>query len=342
MGAVGFREELEASLPALLDSGIHGVSPLGVGEEADSFRVRTSEGPVFLKVLKDPDGAVALAGEWEMSLRAFRGGIRTPGPLRLACSEELAFIGGRPVAAWSWMEGEVREDGWSSPEAFDAGSELGRIHRLFRSTQVSSSIDHGKAWASISSKDAAEELLGLSASLGAESEGHEVAYAHRALRKRLCVLEKAAAWDPLWSELSVQLVHGDYSTMNVLVSRGAVASVVDFSRPTTHLRVYEVGRAAFNTHSIATRKDWLESAIAFLVGYGAVDASVTSEELMLASRAALVQLARSAYGLQVGLDASQWSPSLDRFWKQRTSALWTLAESLDDIDVAVRRAFEQI
>jgi len=340
MRIVSLRETVERELPDLLSGIVSAIEPVGIGEEADSFVVTLGDTRLFLKILKDAGVRHVLEGEVRMGRLAAEGGIRTPAPRAFdRAGTSIGLIGGRPVAAWTWVQGEVREDGWSVGEAFDAGVELGRIHTLFREVSGVPSVDQGTSWAAVKSLDEAARMIGLRDSIRDDLASDMNGYARFALEERIRVLERASRWDNLWSELPTQLIHGDYSTMNVLVSEGQVASIVDFSPPTAHLRAYEVGRAAFNTHSIASRSDWIDSAVMFLEGYWGHVRGVSVDEMLLSARAALVQLARSAYGLQVDSPKGRWSSSLDRFWRMRTAALQSLDRNLPKIESVVLERF---
>src|SRR5262249_52688548 len=68
-------------------------------------------------------------------------------------------------------------------------------------------------------------------------------------------------------ELTTQVLHGDYSAMNLLFDKDHIAAVLDFGSPVPFLLAFELGRIAFDPRTVVLDKDWITSATTLVQAY---------------------------------------------------------------------------
>lgn len=133
--------------------------------------------------------------------------------------------------------------------------------------------------------------------------------------------------------LTSQLIHGDYSPVNLLFSGDALTAVLDYAPPVPFLAAYDLGRMVFYPHTVTASPDWPAAATMFVAGYLTAHPAVPTADVRACGRVALLQLLTSLYGvkqhyLQPGLDQQ----ALDGFWLLRHQAAAVLLDRLDETD----------
>ncbi|ANY08739.1 phosphotransferase enzyme family protein [Pseudonocardia sp. HH130630-07] len=275
---------------------------------------------------------------------------------RAIASSELAARHGVPVApvirnvdgalldtaaglsVWRWIPGSVAPL-LGSRRLTEAGSALGRIHAAFAALPGSSEPSpHTDAWFRIDPgalRARIDTLLArISARTGSgERDGFDDA-AERTLVERRAMLDHLPALlDGLPAGLSTQVVHGDFSPVNLLFDGDRLTAVLDFGPPEPFLPAYDLGRMAFYPHQVGPGRDWPGSARTFVTAYLRTNPAVRDADVAACARVALVQLLTSLYGVtQHYLGPAAFQPDLDRFWLARHVAAGTLLDHLDDTE----------
>jgi homoserine kinase type II len=180
-----------------------------------------------------------------------------------------------------------------------------------------------------------DQLLGVIASLPKHAEFDEAA--ERTLHERRAMLWQIPALTAMLPPLTTQILHGDYSLVNLMFSRDALVAVVDFQPPSAFLIAYELGRIAFTPQVIVNASDWLDRACLLVGAYLTENPQVSTDDVVYSGRVALLQLLKSLYGVKEHyLNEGLLQADLDAFWLYRHQAAQTLLECLDRIEVALR------
>ncbi len=166
---------------------------------------------VFLRVYEeqDLDGA---RGETRMLERLARAGVQTPSPCRRGDGELVSVLGGKPVALFPWVSGDMRCQASISPRHTRAvGEALARMH-------VAAS---GEACG-----EGRFRFEDLSARLDRIAGSKDPGFSPRVPALRSALEWAQAGRDP---SLSTGVVHGDLFRDNVLWDGGdRIAALLDF------------------------------------------------------------------------------------------------------------------
>lgn len=316
---------------------------VGVGQNTINLRARSGDRQVFVKTY--PDGVDLDAERGAIGLSELAGDHGVPAARIIHDRDGQAIDTSTAVtfSVWEWMPGTVVTD-LGDAGCAQAGQALGRIHAAFAHLPQSATADAAaplRSWRTIdvpALEATIDRLLGLindRARTGRQDPFDAVAA--RTLTERRAMLSHLPALiEELPPTLTVQVLHGDYSPVNLLFTDGGrLSAVLDFSPPRPDLIAYDLGRMAFypNTVTSPSRREWLDAARTFIAAYLAANPRATGADVRACGRLALIQLLRSLYGvkqhyLKPGIDQA----ALDDFWLLRHRAAGTLLEHQGEID----------
>ncbi|MFD1501337.1 phosphotransferase, partial [Streptosporangium lutulentum] len=135
------------------------------------------------------------------------------------------------------------------------------------------------------------------------------------------------------ADLTVQVVHGDYSPVNLLFVGERLSAVLDFRPPDPFLLAYDLGRMAFYPNSVTGDADWLGAAATLIGAYRQEHPAVAAADVRTCGRVALLQLLKSLYGVrQHYLKPGVFQDDLDAFWLLRHRAVSVLPADLAATD----------
>jgi alkylhydroperoxidase family enzyme len=130
-----------------------------------------------------------------------------------------------------------------------------------------------------------------------------------------------------------QVLHGDYSPVNILFDGDELTAVIDFRPPDPFLIAYDLGRMAFYPNTVTRDKNWPKAAATLIRGYLQTNPTVLAIDIRACARVALRQLLGSLYGVtQHYLKPGLFPDELDEFWFLRHRTASTLLEHLADTD----------
>ncbi len=331
-------DELVATL-----ANVYGLTPLDVrrlpiGDATMNYRAVCAERTVFVKCYLPGTDLAAERLAIELSDTAGHAGVPTARVRPSRTGELLSTYRGLAMSVWDFVDGRTITTGLNRAQLRAAGATLGRIHRCFATLPASHEpASQTRAWLSVDLSRLArtiDQLLGIIAARP-ERDDFDTA-AERTLRERRVALAHVPALLDHLPPLTSQVLHGDYSVLNLLFSGDGLAAVVDFRPPDPFLIAYELGRIAFDPRAVALTPGWLEDACVLVDAYLAENPHVSTGDVSCAGRIWLVQLSISLYGvkghyLQPGL----LQGDLDRFWLLRHRAAQILCERLADVDDAL-------
>ncbi len=332
-----------AAATALLESqfglSVQSLDRLPIGQGTVNYRAQTDAGLVFVKSY--PVGADLPAESAGIRLSALAAGAGVPvaRPLALKGDTFIAELAGSAASVWEYVDGHVVETGLSHAQIDAAGAALGAIHRTFASLPESRGpapqVDSWLAFDTDGFTATTDRILAVIAARGEPDEFDEIA--GQTLRERRTQAGYIPALIDGLPSLTAQVLHGDYSAVNLMFRGEELAAVIDFRPPDPFLVAYELGRIAYDPRTVTLASDWQDDASALISAYQRVNPHVAPSDIAFSARAALIQLLTSLYGVKNHyLRPGLLQHDLDAFWLQRHRAATALLENLPAIEKNLR------
>lgn len=321
----------------------YGLSPkrlsrLPIGQGTVNYRVSCGDRNVFVKCYPIDVDLPAELEAIALSELAGRNGVPVAAVVPTVASEPISTREPLTISVWEWVEGRTITDGLTAAQHHGAGVALGRIHAAFAALPASSGLAPQVAsWRSV-------DLTGLSATIDrllaiiAERKAHGAAddfdtTAEQTLAERRTMLQHIPSLLSELPELTAQVLHGDYSPVNILFDGDKLTAVVDFRPPDPFLIAYDLGRMAFYPNTVTRDQTWLTAAATLICGYLQTNPTVSVIDIRACARVALLQLLGSLYGVrQHYLKPGLFPKDLDEFWLLRHRTASILLEHLADTD----------
>jgi Ser/Thr protein kinase RdoA (MazF antagonist) len=323
---------------------VHAVARQPIGQVTINYRVTLTNGrQVFVK--RYPHGARLddELGAIQLATAALRAGVPGAPVLPNRDGDVIDTSSPLAVSVWEWMPGHVVHH-LGPAQLTAAGHMLGRLHAAFAELTTDTTLviggrnDAADAWRRV-------DLPGLRTTIDhlqdlidqRERDGHADPFdkhARRTLAERRAMLTRIPALlATLPEKLTSQLIHGDYSPVNLLWTGDTLTAVVDYAPPAPFLLAYDLGRMAFYPHTVTADHAWPTAAATFVSGYLTAHPDVPAADIRACGRVALLQLLTSLYGvkqhyLRPGIDQQ----ALDGFWLLRHQAAAVLLDRLEETD----------
>lgn len=323
----------------ILASGYH-LSPteitrLPIGQGTINYRAEAVQRRVFVKHYPVGTDLAAELAAIELSVLAGRHGIPVPDLVPAVNGQPIVVRGRHTISVWSWVEGHAVTDGFSTAQEWAAGAALGTIHRAFAKHPASRDPAPEVAdWFAADILDieaTIDRLLNVITSRPAGDSFDRIA--ERTLTERRADLRAVPDLFTGLPSLSTQVLHGDYSAVNLLFRGDELTGVIDFRPPNVFLVAFELGRIAFDPRTVALHENWLSAARALVNAYLETNPGVEAADVQACGRIALLQLLTSLYGVkQHYLKPGLLQDDLDAFWVLRHEAARLLLDHLDDVE----------
>lgn len=321
----------------------YGLSPerlvqLQIGQGTTNYRATCAERDVFVKNYPHGTDLAREADATELSALAGRSGVPVADLVCNRDGEPIDTSSPLAVSVWEWMAGTVVTAEISAAQARGAGATLGRIHSTFATLPASAgSSPKAHSWLGMDPTDLAATIDRLSDLAKARAAAGTMdpfdAQALRTLAERRESLDEIPRLVKDLPKLTTQVLHGDYSPVNLLFDGDRLSAVIDFRPPDPFFIAYEVGRVAFYPNTVATTTDWLTTARTLIDAYLQANPTVAADDIRACARVALLQLLRSLYGvMQHYLKPGLFQDALDEFWLMRHRAVRILLDHQDDTD----------
>lgn len=164
------------------------------------------------------------------------------------------------------------------------------------------------------------------------------AWARDTARERLDALPAAASMlDALPSTLATQIVHGDLSSLNMMLKGEKVAAVIDFRPPGHRSPMWELGRIVLDPRTVLTAPDWPTGLATAVAAYQEANPAMSVKDLLTVPRVAAGYLACSVYPLSEPIDdPPSVNPQLEAYGRARHEALGVLWARLDEAEEVLR------
>jgi Ser/Thr protein kinase RdoA (MazF antagonist) len=305
---------------------------LPAGQATANYRAVSAHKQIFVKCY--PQGTDLTADRSAIGLAEIAGRQGIPVPSVVRSLRGQVIDGG--ISVWDWVPGQLVTSGLTRPQYKRLGFVLGQIHHVFNRLPGS----RGPAPRVTSWKETAhlaERIIWLRKCAERRlASGHGDKFDARAvveLTEREAMVRRIPGLLDGLSALGTQLLHGDYSLVNVLFDGDRLSAVLDFGPPEPFLVAYELGRIAFSPGPIATDPGWLDGARELISAYLEANPLARRKDVRACGRVALFQLVRSLYGIKEHyLKSGMFQDQLDQFWHQRHQAAAVLLDRIGEID----------
>lgn len=331
---------------AALLSRAYGLKPetmtrLNAGQVTVNYKAACGGRDVFVKSY--PPGTDLDAEREAIALTALarRAGVPAAEVIPAAGGQVIAVRGTTAVSAWQWMPGATVAGTPSAGQLEHAGHALGLTHSAFAGLPASSGPSPAAArWRDPDLPGLHADISGLLAVIrGRKASGQADAFdarAETALAERAADAARIPGLLASLPALATQVIHGDYSLVNLLYDGSRLTAVLDFRPPEPFLTSYDLGRVAFSPAIVAGGPGWLPSARTLVSAYISANPDVPAADIRACARVALLQLLGSLYGVrQHYRGGGLRQDDLDSFWVLRHAAAGILLSRLPDADAAL-------
>lgn len=278
----------------------------------------------------------------ELSEFARNAGVPVPMIRRTVTGDLLAESDGAALSVAAYVEDARTAEGGLTGDLWAAVGEIvGRLHRILAEHPAGSPrVVPGREVCDVElARQRLELLLARSAERGLDAP--DTAFARWAVataQRRLDQLPSTAALlRELPDGLTVQVVHGDLASPNVLV-RGVgagseVAALIDFRPPGQLAAAWELGRIVLDPRTVLARSDWPSGLATAVAAYREANPALPVEDLLAVPRVAAGYLACTVYPLSVPFRAPDAvTDELAAYGRARHEALGVLCARLDEAE----------
>lgn len=315
---------------------------LPAGQGTINYRAGNGTTTVFVK--RYPTGLDLQAEAEAIGLTRLAGkhGVPVATVVPSAEGHDITQDGPVAISVWEWVRGDTATTGWTPAQLAAAGDALGTIHRAFADHPASRLPSSGAAaWR-------APDLTKLHATIDTleraiadrPTEDAFDTLAKTTLAERRAALHRTPhLLTGLPEQLSTQVLHGDYSAVNLMFDGDQLAAVLDFRPPDPFLVAFELGRIAFDPRTVVLDDEWITAAATLIGEYLHARPDTGPDDVRACGRVALIQLLTSLYGVkQHYLAPGLLQDDLDAFWLLRHRAAARLLDRLDDVEAMLADA----
>ncbi|MGH3772339.1 MAG: phosphotransferase enzyme family protein [Pseudonocardiaceae bacterium] len=315
-----------------------GLRRLPIGQGTVNYRVRCAHRDVFVKCYPTDADLHAEREAIALSSLAGRHGVPVAAVVPTAAGEPISTRGPVAISVWEWVEGRTVTDQLSTAQQRVAGAALGRIHTAFAPLPASSGpAPQVASWRGVDLAPRAATIDRLLALITERKTRHQAdefdTIAEQTLTQRATMLTRIPSLLAELPELTAQVLHGDYSPVNILFDGDELTAVIDFRPPDPFFIAYDLGRMAFYPNTVARDETWMQAAATLIAGYLQTNPTVPAHDIRACARVALLQLLASLYGVkQHYLKPGLFQDDLDEFWLLRHHTAQVLLGHLTDTD----------
>ncbi|MFJ8752149.1 phosphotransferase enzyme family protein [Streptomyces sp. NPDC102441] len=277
----------------------------------------------------------------ELAEFAALGGVPVPVMRRTLDDDLIATAGGLSVSVAAFVEhAETAEGGLSGARWAAVGETVGRLHRTL-ARHPDGPPRRGPSREVCDVKRGRQRLERLLSRYAKQPPNcpFEV-WARDAAQERLDGLPATASMlKALPSTLATQIVHGDLSSLNLMLENEKVAAVIDFRPPAHRSPMWELGRIVLDPRTVLAAPDWPAGLATAAVAYREANPAMSVEDLLTVPRVAAGYLACSVYPLSEPLDdPAAVTSQLEAYGRARHQAQRVLWERVEEAEEVLRDA----
>jgi len=306
------------------------------GYGTTNWIAKTDNGVFFIKQYGDKFNAQKEIDALRLTEYAHSCNIPTPRIIEAKSGELLNKGGQVNFTVFEYVEGSV-SNSLSGKQMRPAGQMLGKIHKCFRNyASKYDSATHKWLSTNINElKNGYRRYLRLIKDKKEKDEFDKTTFKYLVYRSELA--DRLLELLKISNKLSSQVIHSDYSPLNLIFKNDDIIAVIDFNPPEPFLLSYEIGRIALDPRNF-TDGDWLNKGVELIDEYCKYN-ELALEDIKYSPRIWLVQLMKSLYGLrQHYFESVELQQGLDDFWLYRNEAIINIYDNLEELE----SSFEEI
>lgn len=294
----------------------------------------------FVKTYPNADRAELERERAAVTLAAFAadGDVPVPPVLPTTGGELLHTAPAPAMSVWQHLGAAETAEGGLSGKRWEAvGQVVGRLHR--RLAGHPAAIPARLPGARLRDLDHDRRRFRALATTYAPRSGADdfTAWARQAIDERLTWWPTLARLLKGLPPLTIQVIHGDLASPNLLLAGDRVAGIIDFRPPAPQSAVWELGRIGCDPRTVVARDDWPQGLARLATAYHHAYAAVPPDELVATVRVAIVYTAASAYPLSEPLEnPAAVNPTLLTYARARHRAARLLIERLAEAEDMLR------
>lgn len=268
-----------------------------------------------------------------IGLTAYAGRAGVPVP-EVRRTVDGAVIAERlPMSLWEFVDGETAEGGISGERWPAVGTVLGRLHRRL--------AEHPAAVPALRPATGARDIRRsrtqfdqLIAMFRARAELSPFEqWACEAALERRALLGRAGALLAELPPLTVQVLHGDLASPNLLLNGDTVAALIDFQRPKPGFVAWEIARIGADPRTVLLGDQWINGFGVLLEAYRDEHPAARPEDLLSAVAVGCAYTLGSTFPLA---EPPPITSSLELYARARHRAALVLFERLAEVTEYLR------
>ena len=287
----------------------------------------------FAKVYRDRAGLRREYDAVELAEFARAGRVPVPRVQRTRNGRLVADAAPLALSLWQYVDNaETAESGLTGDRWQAVGAVLGRLHRHLaghpsaapttRAATGSRDIDRARA--------RFDRLIDEYSRRIALDEFE--AWVLDASRHRRALLDRAAVILSDLPDLTVQIVHGDLASPNLLLRADQVAAVIDFQPPTPRYVSWEIARIGCDPRTVLLGDEWISGLPELLAAYQDEHPAARVDDLISTVAIGCAYTLTSTYPLSEPLDnPSAVDPALRAYARARHEAALVLMDRLNEV-----------
>lgn len=314
------------------------ITRIAAGTVTANFRITDQAGGEwFVKVYRDRSVLHDELAAIELAEFARSDQVPVPG-VRRTREGKLIDLGRLPMSVWEYVaDAETAESGLTDKRWQTVGAFLGRLHR--RLAEHPAAVPTTRPGTGV--RDIARSRANFDRLITAYSQRRTLSafeeWALDAATQRRSLLDQAARILADLPDLTVQIIHGDLASPNLLLRGDDVAAVIDFQPPRPRFLSWETARLACDPRTILLGDQWLTGLPDLLATYRDEHPTAHPNDLLSTPAVACAYTLTSTYPLAEPLNnPSAVTASLESYAKARHQAALILLNYLDEIQTAVR------
>jgi Ser/Thr protein kinase RdoA (MazF antagonist) len=311
--------------------GVHAVelTEIRAGTVTINFRVVDDTGcrwfaKVYRGELERERAAIELADF------ARQGGVPVPEVRRTLTGE---LIDERvPMSLWEFVDGETAEGGLIGARWQPVGQMLGRLHRRLAEHPAATPT----ARAAVGVRDVRRSRRQFDRVIDEYARRAALSpfasWALEAAKERRALLGRVDAILAELPELTVQVVHGDLASPNLMMRGDDVAAVIDFQPACPRFMAWEIARIGCDPRTLLLGDEWIDGLGELLAAYREEHPAARQDDLMSTVAVGCAYTVGSTFPLAEPLDdPAAVTPSLELYARARHDTVLVLLDRLSEV-----------
>ncbi|NIK60875.1 phosphotransferase enzyme family protein [Kribbella shirazensis] len=233
-----------------------------------------------------------------------------------------------PMSLWEFVEGETAEGGLTGPRWPAVGTVVGRLHRRLSEHPAATptlrpAVEARDVVRSERNFDRLIASLRARASLSPFEE-----WACEAAQERRALLGRAGEILEGLPDLTVQVLHGDLASPNLMLRDDTVAAVIDFHPGRPNFTAWEIARIGCDPRTVILGDQWIDGLGELLLAYRDEHPAARVQDLTSTVAVGCAYTLGSTFPLA---EPPPVGPSLEHYARARHQAALVMLERLPEV-----------